>query len=191
MRVVAGRYGGRRLAAPRGRTTRPTSERVREALFAMLGDLEGARVLDLYAGSGALGIEALSRGARSATFVDQDAAAVRVIQANLDGLGIARRGEGAVARVSRAAVEGWLRRAASTHAAFDLVFCDPPYTHPARRREALGRQVARVLAPGARIVCESSPKTPLRLDLPVQAERRYGECLVVIHAAGDARPGAG
>ena len=89
MRVVAGTYGGRRLRAPRGSRTRPTADRVREALFSMLGDLAGARVLDLYAGSGALGIEALSRGAESAVFVDRDPAAVAAITRNLDDLGVA------------------------------------------------------------------------------------------------------
>ena len=88
MRVVAGRLGGRRLRAPRGRDTRPTSDRVREALFSMLGALEGARVLDLFGGSGALAIEALSRGASSAVIVERDGRAVEVIRANLDALGL-------------------------------------------------------------------------------------------------------
>ena len=83
MRVIAGTLGGRRLKAPPGRGTRPTSDRVREALFAMLGDLDGARVLDLFAGTGALGIEALSRGAASAVFVERDARAAAVLRANL------------------------------------------------------------------------------------------------------------
>ena len=89
MRVVAGRFGGRRLAAPAGRDTRPTSDRVREALFSMLGPLDGVRALDLFAGSGALGIEALSRGAASALLVERDARAVAVIRANLAALGLA------------------------------------------------------------------------------------------------------
>src|SRR5437870_5104997 len=88
MRVIAGRLGGRRLKAPRGRVTRPTSDRVREALFAMLGELDGARVLDLFAGTGALGIEALSRGAEGAVFVERDAAAARLLHANLAALDI-------------------------------------------------------------------------------------------------------
>ena len=87
MRVVAGEFGGRRLRAPRGAGTRPTADRVREALFSMLGDVSGARVLDLYAGSGALGIEALSRGAASAVFVERDAQAAATIRRNLDELG--------------------------------------------------------------------------------------------------------
>ena len=83
MRVVAGEYKGRRLVAPRGSRTRPTADRVREALFSMLGDVSGARVLDLYAGSGALGIEALSRGAESAVFVERDRAALAALVPNV------------------------------------------------------------------------------------------------------------
>src|ERR1700693_2200498 len=86
MRVIAGRLGGRRLSAPSGRRTRPTSDRVRESLFAMLGELDGASVLDLFAGSGALGIEALSRGAQSAVFVERDASAARALRDNLAAL---------------------------------------------------------------------------------------------------------
>src|SRR3954447_9655647 len=88
MRVIAGTYGGRRLRAPAGTDTRPTSDRVREALFSVLGErVEGARVLDLFAGSGALGIEALSRGAAGATFVDSAPAALKAVRANLAALG--------------------------------------------------------------------------------------------------------
>ena len=91
MRVIAGRFGGRRLSAPRGGRTRPTADRVREALFSVLGDLEGARVLDLFAGSGALGIEALSRGAAEATFVDTAPAALQALRDNLAALEIGER----------------------------------------------------------------------------------------------------
>src|SRR5580704_10651585 len=88
MRVIAGTLGGRRLRAPAGRATRPTSDRVREALFSMLGEIDGARVLDLFAGSGALGIEALSRGAAHAVFVERDAGAAAVLRENLRALGV-------------------------------------------------------------------------------------------------------
>jgi 16S rRNA (guanine966-N2)-methyltransferase len=91
LRVVAGEFKGRRLQAPRGSRTRPTADRVREALFSMLGDVGDARVLDLYAGSGALGIEALSRGAGSAVFVERDARAAAAIERNLDSLGLEAR----------------------------------------------------------------------------------------------------
>jgi 16S rRNA (guanine966-N2)-methyltransferase len=123
MRVVAGLAGGRRLQAPAGRKVRPTSERVREALFNALGSMEaveGAAVVDLYAGTGALGIEALSRGAVSATFVDADPQAVRSIKENLRATGLAERG-----RVVQADV---LRFLADPPAdPYDVAFADPPY----------------------------------------------------------------
>src|SRR5205807_2939069 len=120
VRVVAGAFKGRRLQAPAGGRTRPTSDRVREALFSILGDVSDARVLDLYAGSGALGIEALSRGAAGATFVDSDREAVVAIRANLALTGTDDR-----ASVVRSPVGSFL--AAGRHGPFDLVFLDPPY----------------------------------------------------------------
>ncbi len=105
MRVIGGEYGGRTLVAPRGRGTRPTSDRVREAVFSILGDVAGARVLDLFAGSGALAIEALSRGASAATLVDSSAAAVLAARRNLEALGLE-------AEVRRQAVMPFLRNAA-------------------------------------------------------------------------------
>ena len=122
MRVVAGEFKGRRLQAPRGRRTRPTADRVREALFSMLGDVSGARVLDLYAGSGALGIEALSRGAESAVFVERDQQALAAMRRNLEAVG-------AEADVRRQDVSRFLAR---TEGTFDLVFCDPPYDGASR-----------------------------------------------------------
>src|SRR5262245_55849895 len=89
MRVIAGSLGGRRLSSPHGRATRPTSDRVKEALFSMLGDIEGQAVVDLYAGTGALGIEAISRGASRAVFVENDRAALAALQTNLKNLGLA------------------------------------------------------------------------------------------------------
>ena len=118
MRVVAGELGGRRLHAPAGGATRPTADKVREALFSIVGDIEGARVLDLFAGSGALGIEALSRGAADATFVERAGPAVAAIRRNLLELGL----EG---DVRRGDVARFLKRAAG-EPPFDLVFCDPP-----------------------------------------------------------------
>src|SRR5436853_7744768 len=120
MRVVAGSAGGRRLQAPPGRRLRPTSERVREAVFATLGSLgavEGTRVVDLFAGTGALGIEALSRGATAATFVDDDATAVATVKANLQATGL-------VGTVVRSDVLRFLESAAER---YDLALADPPY----------------------------------------------------------------
>lgn len=172
MRIVAGRYGGRRIAAPPGAGTRPTSDRVREALFSVLGDLTGLNVLDLFAGSGALGLEALSRGAAHATFVERDAAAVRVLRANLELLG-------AGADVHRADARAFLGNASGTGEPYDLLFLDPPYRDAPR----LGRELALegVLAADARVVTESDRRAPLDIDLPTRFERRYGDTLIRIH----------
>jgi 16S rRNA (guanine966-N2)-methyltransferase len=175
MRIVAGRYGGRRLTAPPGRATRPTSDRVREALFGILGPLDGARVLDLYAGSGALGIEALSRGAASAVFVERDPRAAAVLRANLAALGI----EADVRRTDALAA---LRDARARGATYDLVLCDPPYRLAPGLGRPLGEALAAVLAEGARVVTESDRRAPLDLDIPLTDERRYGDTLIRIHA---------
>jgi 16S rRNA (guanine966-N2)-methyltransferase len=177
VRVVAGRFGGRRLAAPPGRGTRPTSDRVREALFSSLGPLDGERVLDLYAGSGALGIEALSRGAASALLVERDPRAVAVIRANLDALGLAEP----EARVHPGPARSALKNASQRGDTYDLVFLDPPY----RSAPELGRELSAALGPllaaGGRVVTESDRRAPLALDLPLTHERRYGDTLIRIH----------
>jgi 16S rRNA (guanine966-N2)-methyltransferase len=174
MRVVAGQFKGHPLRSPR-RATRPTLDRVREALFSVLGPLDDLDVLDLYAGSGALGIEALSRGAASATFVDSDAAAVSTIGQNLERT----RAEGG--RVVRADALAFLRNAARDARRWDLVFCDPPYRLAARLGEPLSRMLEPVLASGARVVCESSHRQPLELDLPLVRERRYGDTRIAVY----------
>ena len=175
MRVIAGAYGGRRLRAPNGLDTRPTSDRVREALFSVLGaGVEGARVLDLFAGSGALGIEALSRGAAEATFVDAAEAAVRCVRANLEALSL-------TAQVRRADAGAFLRSASARGHLYDLVFLDPPYSSAARVGAELTTRLPDVLAAGATVVCESARRRPLALDLPLRDERRYGDTLIRIH----------
>ena len=173
--MIAGRFGGRRLQAPSGAATRPTSDRVREALFSVLGDrVEGARVLDLFAGSGALGIEALSRGAAAATFVDRAPKAIAAVRANLDALGI----DAPVVRADAAAA---LRNAQMRGDAYDLVFLDPPYRQAAEAGPALSTALAPVLKPGARVVTESDRRSPLALAFPQTDERRYGDTLIRIH----------
>jgi 16S rRNA (guanine966-N2)-methyltransferase len=174
VRVVAGTFKGHPLRAPRG-TTRPTLDRVREAVFSMLGPLDGLRVLDLYAGSGALGIEALSRGAGSATFVDSDAAAVRAVRENLERVGAEH---GTVVRTDALA---FLRNAARRGERWDLVFCDPPYRLADRLGEGLGRKLVATLTPEARVVCESSVKHPLEIDLPLLRERAYGDTRIAVY----------
>ncbi len=176
MRVIAGAYGGRRLHAPPGADTRPTSDRVREALFSVLGDLAGVQVLDLFAGTGALGLEALSRGAAGCEFVDRAQAAIRVIRRNLDELGID-------APVHRRDALRALSDASERAAAYDLVFLDPPYRHPPELGRALSEALPAVLAPGARVVTESDRRSALALDLPLTFERRYGDTLIRIHDA--------
>jgi 16S rRNA (guanine966-N2)-methyltransferase len=179
VRVVAGRFGGRRLAAPPGRGTRPTADRVREALFSILGPLDGAVVLDLYAGSGALGIEALSRGAARAVFVERDARAAAVLRSNLDRLGL-RAGD---AELRRAGTLAALRDARERGEAYSLVLCDPPYRHAAGLGESLSEALAPVLDARARVVTESDRRAPLHLTLPLRDERRYGDTLIRIHDA--------
>ena len=175
MRVVAGAYGGRRLVAPPGDATRPTSDRVREALFSVLGEsVHGARVLDLFAGSGALGIEALSRGAAAAVFVDRAQPAISAIRANLEALGID-------ADVRRMQARTALRTATDRGEAYDLVFLDPPYRRAAELGRELSEALPAVLAPGARVVSESDRREPLALELPLTDERRYGDTVIRIH----------
>jgi 16S rRNA (guanine966-N2)-methyltransferase len=176
VRVVAGRFGGRRLRAPAGAGTRPTSDRVREALFSILGDLDGLRALDLYAGTGALGIEALSRGAISCTFVERDRRALAVLRANLESLGID-------ADVRPRDALRVLAEASAARDAYDLVFLDPPYRHAARMGRELSEALPAALAAGARVVCESDRRDPLDLDLDLRDERRYGDTLIRIHVA--------
>ena len=172
MRVIAGAHRGRRLQAPRGDATRPTSDRVREALFSILGDVTGLTVLDLFAGSGALGIEALSRGAGPAVFVERAAPALTALRGNLDALGLE-------AHVHRGDARAFLRDASSAGRSYDLVFLDPPY----RDAERLGPEldVPSVIAPGGRLVAESDRRTPVAIDLPLLLERRYGDTLLRIH----------
>jgi 16S rRNA (guanine966-N2)-methyltransferase len=174
LRVVAGVYGGRVLVAPRGRDTRPTSDRVREAVFSILGSVEGDSVLDLFAGSGALGIEALSRGAGSATFVDVSAAAVAAVRRNLQALGI-------TAEISRQRALSFLETARNSGRQYDLVFLDPPYRHAEALGGRLGTALAPVLTPRARVVAESDRRVPMELGSPLLDERRYGDTLIRIY----------
>lgn len=177
MRVVAGTHRGRPLRAPKGEQTRPTSDRVREAIFSIVAEaVQDAVVLDLFAGSGALGIEALSRGAAAAVFVDTAPAAITTVKENLAALGL----EAAVVRMPA------LRALACTPVAgreYDLVFIDPPY----RMASALGTELSAALPPllaaDARVVVESDRREPLALDLPLLRERQYGDTLIRIHGA--------
>ncbi len=170
MRVVAGEFKGRTLTAPSGRDVRPTSDRAREALFSMLGDVAGLDVLDLYAGTGALAIEALSRGAATATLVDLDAGAAR---ANVAALELEDR-----ALVKAVDALDFLRGA---EADYDLILCDPPYRLAARLGPDLDPLMRSRLRPGGSIVVESAARDPLELGLDPWRERRYGAALMRIY----------
>jgi 16S rRNA (guanine966-N2)-methyltransferase len=174
VRVIAGRFGGRTLVAPRGRATRPTGDRVREALFSILGSVDGARVLDLFAGSGALGIEALSRGASEATLIDSSAAAIAAIRRNLESID-------ATAEVRRQRATAFLEQARNDARQYDLVFLDPPDQTACDLGRTLSAALPPVLAPGARVVTESDRRAALQLELPLLDERRYGDTLIRIH----------
>ncbi|MFI5052929.1 MAG: 16S rRNA (guanine(966)-N(2))-methyltransferase RsmD [Acidimicrobiia bacterium] len=183
LRVIAGTAGGRGLVAPKG-DARPTTDRLKEALFASLGRqrVAGTSVLDLYAGSGALAIEALSRGADRAVLVDDDVAAGVAIGENLHALGFDDR-----ARFERSTVAGFLGRPIP-EAPFDLVLLDPPYDTPAAEVAAVLDLLGAggVVAPGAMVVIER-PKVGERVAVPsgwqIERERSYGDTLLVVAIA--------
>jgi 16S rRNA (guanine966-N2)-methyltransferase len=175
VRIVGGQFRGRTIHAPRGRATRPTPERVREALFSILADVEDARVLDLFAGSGALAIEALSRGATEATLVDSSHAAIAAIRRNLDSLELR-------AEVRRERALPFLAGARAGGRQYDLVFVDPPYRRATALERELSPALIPVLAPEARVVAESDRRAPLELGaLRLLDERRYGDTLIRIY----------
>lgn len=161
MRIIAGRFGSRRLAAPAGEATRPTSDRLRETLFNVLAPrIEGAAFLDLYAGSGAVGIEALSRGASTTTFVERSPVALKVLRANLARLGLSED-----FRIQPGQVGAFLRRTSGEAvSAFDLIFLDPPYDSDyeyAATLGLLGGATAGLLAAGGLVIAEHRRKVKL------------------------------
>jgi len=177
MRVIAGSRKGHKLAAPRGLDTRPTSDRVRENIFNLVGPVDDAKVLDLFAGSGALGIEALSRGAASTVFVDDDADAVRTIGRNLDRLRLTG------ARVVHGDVLRTIAQEATTGAKYDLVLVDPPYGMLDDIQPRLARHLPALLAPDGLVVFETDVRSEPELPLPVRTSRKYGNTRVTIFEA--------
>ncbi len=174
MRIVAGTLGGRRIRAPRGRGTRPTPERVREAVFSAIGSVDGLTVLDLFAGSGALGLEAVSRGARRATLVDRDRAAHTTIASNVTALGLDEQ-----CTVLRADWRRALTDLARAEIAYDIVFLDPPYGDWEAIRGDLGEALEPVLASGARVVAEHpATEAPSLPHMQVERRRAYGDTAV-------------
>jgi 16S rRNA (guanine966-N2)-methyltransferase len=212
VRVVGGEWRGRPLVAPAGRGTRPTSDKVREAIFDVLlalpeirggadaapsaGPLAGHVVLDLFAGSGALGIEALSRGAAACTFVEHERAALRALRANLQRLGVSleagvKREEGGAcgcaprARVLAADARRALQADARRGARYTLLLADPPYDRYAEVRPALARLLGPLLAPRAVLVIETAAGTAAGLPWTIVREKRYGDTRVTFLVAAE------
>ena len=168
VRIIAGTHRGQRIAAPKGRDTRPTSDRVRENAFNLIGPVDGARVLDLFAGSGALGLEALSRGADHVTFVEKDRDACRTINANLDKLRL-----NATVLCQDAA-----RALATDRSTYDLILCDPPYD-----KDATGLAFARLLSADGLLVYESTGRAdaPEIEGLAQRTSRKYGSARLTLY----------
>jgi 16S rRNA (guanine966-N2)-methyltransferase len=170
MRIVAGERKGARLVAPRGPDTRPTSDMVREALFAILGDIAGATVLAPFAGSGALGLEALSRGAVRADFCELSAAALRALRANVERLGYADR-----CAVRRQDGRRRIRADAAAGRVYDLLLIDPPYRMLAALQDEIFLHLPQLLAPAGHLAVEGPADAPaLGLPLDPVADRAYG-----------------
>lgn len=183
MRVIGGENRGRRLGAPRGRTTRPTADRVRESLFDILGpDVREKRLLDLYAGTGAVGIEALSRGAARAVFVERERQALRALRGNLAALGIARDR----ARVVAGDALCVLPVLAETELPFDLVFLDPPYADLVVTRTLVALASCPLLSAGAELIVQHVAKTPIPPVTGLRPGRRarlFGETALTFFRA--------
>ena len=170
MRIVAGTRKGARIFAPKGLATRPTGDRVREAAFNLIGPVDGASVLDVFAGSGAMGLEALSRGAATAVFVEVDREACKTIERNLDKLGLT----GATVLCRDA-----LQALANDARTYDLVLCDPPYELAGRAE--IGQYLARVLVPDGLLVYETGAKVQPEIEsLTMRTSRTYGSARLTL-----------
>jgi 16S rRNA (guanine966-N2)-methyltransferase len=184
LRITGGALGGRRLRAPRA-DVRPSADRLRESLFARLGDLENAAVLDLFAGSGVLGFEALSRGAASLVCVERARATAAVLKQNIDDLGLAES-----ARVLREDAVTAVRRLGRAGQRFDLVLLDPPYASDQAAGALAALVEAALLAPGAVVVLERGRSHPVPAvpGLKLLDERRYGDTVISRFTAPDDAP---
>lgn len=175
MRIVAGKFGGRNLVAPKGRGVRPTLEKVREAIFDSLGQrFEGAQVLDLFAGSGAMGFEALSRGAARVVFVDSEPRPLDAVRENARALGVAAD----QMAVLLMPADGAIRKLATTSAPFDVVFVDPPYESGLYEQVMLTLSMSGLVAAGGVVVVEHArrfPVDPVYGPLIMKKDRLYGD----------------
>jgi 16S rRNA (guanine966-N2)-methyltransferase len=174
MRIIAGSRRGATIYAPKGLDTRPTGDRVREAAFSLIGPVDDASVLDLFAGSGALGLEALSRGAARATFVESDREACRTIERNLDKLRLTG---------ARVVCDDALRVLATERTQYDLVLVDPPYRQFSALQARLARYLPPILAPEGLLVVETDAKEHPELPLTERTSRRYGSTRVTVFEA--------
>ena len=177
MRIIAGSRKGARLFAPKGLETRPTGDRAREAAFNLIGPVDGARVLDLFAGTGAMGLEALSRGAASAVFVEKDRAAADALVRNVDKLDLPG------ATVVRDDAARALAADARSGARYDLVLIDPPYRMLAGLLPTLSAYLPPVLDPDGLVVVESDAREEPELPLPKRTSRRYGSARITLFEA--------
>jgi 16S rRNA (guanine966-N2)-methyltransferase len=177
VRIIAGSRKGARLFAPKGLDTRPTGDRAREAAFNLIGPVDDARVLDLYAGTGAMGLEALSRGAASAVFVERDRAAAEALVRNVDKLGLPG------ATVLRDDAARVLAADARSGARYDLVLIDPPYRMLAGLLPTLAAYLPSVVEPDGLVVVESDAREEPELPLPKRTSRRYGSARITVFEA--------
>jgi 16S rRNA (guanine966-N2)-methyltransferase len=168
MRIIAGSRKGHRIAAPKGQDTRPTGDRVREAAFNLIGPVDDATVLDLFAGSGAMGLEALSRGAATATFVESDTRAAAAIQQNLEKLRLTG------ARIVREDAKRSLAAEAASGRKYDLVLVDPPYDRYLELQPMLARYLPHVLSTNGLIVVETDQRVEPELPFEQRTSRKYG-----------------
>ena len=175
MRIIAGSRKGHGILAPRGTGTRPTSDRVREAAFMLIGPVDGASVLDLFAGSGAMGLEALSRGAERAVFVESDRDAARTIERNLEKLRLTG------ATIVRADARTALAAEAQAGRTYDLVLVDAPYEEWPSLQATLGPYLGAVLADDGLLVVETSSRTQPTLPLAERTSRRYGSARLTLY----------
>ncbi len=179
MRIIAGNNKGTIIAAPKGSRTRPTADKVRGAIFNMLGDISGITVLDLFAGSGALGLEALSRGAAEALLVDNRAEALATIHGNITKLKIEN------ARAVRRDYLAILKQAAKKGERYDLIFVDPPYRMHRVIEPELSRWLPRVIVAGGRVIVESDSREEVALPLELASDKVHGDTRVRIFVAAD------
>jgi 16S rRNA (guanine(966)-N(2))-methyltransferase RsmD len=184
MRIIAGEYKSRSIMMPRGVDIRPTQDKVREAVFNILGDIGGKAVLELFAGSGAFGIEALSRGAASAAFVDNDFRCAQTIRANLDSLNV----DASRYDIIKADALSVLSRLARKEERFDIVFLDPPYYKGIARKCLINIDSYDIVSPVGLIIIEHFKKDALDAELErflFLDQRRYGDTLITIFRKND------